>query len=217
MQPIPDHFFIKHPRGRLITAVLALAFLAVVGLDQVSKTHAQNTLLIYEDPQNIDIFQGGRVSIGSLGSDTVKPNETPLYVGLKLSYSRNRGAAFSMLADLDDQYRIPFFYAVTLIAVILISFYLRSTPLHHYFTRFGLVMILGGAIGNFIDRLHYGYVVDFVDVDWNLFGWKHDFAIFNIADIAINVGVIFLILDMIIHREKKSDNSLAKANRSQEA
>ena len=64
-------------------------------------------------------------------------------------------------------------------------------------TRFGLIMILSGAIGNFIDRLRWGYVVDFIDVEWRVLGWQHDFAIFNVADVAINIGVICYILDIM--------------------
>lgn len=198
-----DFSFLRSREGRFLTALLVFIFVIVVALDQISKRQAHTSLLIFEDPNNSELYQGGRRYVGELGNPD--PNAgIPLHIGLQMQYSRNKGAAFSMLANVDDQYRVPFFYIVTLAAVIMIAFYLRSTPLHHWFTRLGLVMILAGAIGNFIDRVHLGYVIDFIDVKWNLFGWKHDFAIFNVADIAINVGVIMLILDMIIHREKKA-------------
>lgn len=206
--------FFKHPRGRLLTILLAVVFVTLVALDQLSKREVQQSLLIYEDPSNIELFQGGRVSVGHIGNPQVIDGETPFYVGLRMQYSRNRGAAFSMLAEMEDHYRVPFFYAVTVIAVIMIGFYLRTTPLNHYLTRLGLVMILAGAIGNFIDRVHLGYVIDFVDVEWNILGWKHDFAIFNVADIAINLGVVCLILDMIIHREKKTESVAVKETTS---
>lgn len=195
--------FLRSSEGRLLTALLVLIFSLVIALDQVSKRQAQTSLLIYEDPGNTELYQGGRTFVGEIGNPAPAADQVPFHVSLQMQYSRNKGAAFSMLANLEDHYRVPFFFIVTFAAVVMILFYLRSTPLHHWFTRLGLVMILAGAIGNFIDRVHLGYVIDFIDVKWNLFGWKHDFAIFNVADIAINVGVIMLILDMIIHREKK--------------
>lgn len=204
MKPAAQGFsFFNHPRGRLLTILLTIVFVSLVALDQFSKREAQTTLLIYEDPTNQDLFQGGRVSVGHIGNPQPSVGESEFYVALRMQYSRNRGAAFSMLSEMDDRYRVPFFYAVTVIAVIMIGFYLRTTPLNHYLTRLGLVMILAGAIGNFIDRVYLGYVIDFVDVEWNILGWRHDFAIFNVADIAINLGVLCLIIDMIVHREKK--------------
>ncbi len=88
-----------------------------------------------------------------------------------------------MLSEINDKVRVPLFYGITVLAVILIGGYLRTTPYHHRFTRLGLIFILSGALGNFLDRIHRGYVVDFVDTEWRIFGWQHHFAIFNIADV----------------------------------
>ena len=60
-----------------------------------------------------------------------------------------------------------------------------------------MVLILSGALGNFLDRLTLGYVIDFIDVEWQILGWRHDFAVFNVADIAINIGVLFFIADIV--------------------
>jgi signal peptidase II len=71
-----------------------------------------------------------------------------------------------------------------------------------------LTLILSGAIGNFIDRIRYGFVIDWIDVRWNLLGWRYDFPNFNIADSAITVGVSLLLIDMLILesiRQKKGN------------
>lgn len=193
-------YYWKNPQGRKILISLILVFLGAVALDQVSKHHAQTSLLIWEDASDPDLFRGSKFPVGTIGNPDHLPGEDSFYMGLDFQYSRNRGAAFSMLADLPDHIRVPFFFAVTAIAVIMIALYLRSTPRDHHLTRLGLVFILSGAIGNFIDRLRLGYVIDFIDVDWNILGWQHDFAIFNIADVAINIGVILLLLDMLFKR-----------------
>jgi signal peptidase II len=175
---------------------VVLIFVGAVLLDQVSKIHAQRDLLRWEDPANIRQYTGKSIPTGSIGTPR-DPGPTDFYIGTALTYSRNTGAAFSMLADLPDKIRIPFFYAVTVVAVIAIFVFYRSTPIEHYFTRFGLVMILSGAIGNFLDRVRWGYVVDFFDVHWDILGWRHDFAIFNVADVCINIGVISYLIDAI--------------------
>jgi lipoprotein signal peptidase len=186
--------------GLLVTLSLALSFLGSVTLDQVSKQHMHETLMTWEDPLDSDKYSGRHVDIAMLGSKSLLQNPDDQYVSLAWQYSRNKGAAFSMFSDLSDQVRVPLFYVITALAVIMIFFYLRSTPANHYFTRFGLIMVLSGALGNFIDRLHRGYVVDFISVDWSILGWHHEFAIFNVADVAINIGVISMLIDAVVHR-----------------
>jgi signal peptidase II len=198
---VEKNYFLMNKDGRILSFFLALIFISAVALDQITKSHAEKSLLLYSDSENVEFFQGKNHPVGSLGEDAPDSN---FWLNLKWQYSRNRGAAFSMLSNLQDSIRVPFFYGVTVLAVVVIGFYLRSTPFHHHFTRVGLIMILSGAIGNFLDRLQHGYVIDFVDVDWNIFGWKHDFAIFNVADICINIGLIMILLDMLIHRKENA-------------
>ena len=193
--------FLKTKRGLQIFLALATVFLATLALDQITKRHAHDVLMTYEDPENVDLYRSNSFFVGHFGNERVEEGEIPFFVQLKFQYHRNRGAAFSMLANMPDKYRIPFFYAVTLFSVIYIGYYLRILPLNYHLTRFGLVMIMSGAIGNFIDRFIQGYVIDFVDVSWNIFGWRHDFAVFNVADIAINVGIIAFLLEMILKRK----------------
>jgi signal peptidase II len=175
--------------------------LSTIAIDQVTKRHAQGTLMTWEHETNLDMFKSRTVPVASMGRPEAPYAENAFFVRLNFQYERNRGAAFSMLSNLPDNIRVPFFYIVTLICVVYISFYLRTLPINFHLTRFGLVMILAGAIGNFIDRIIQGYVIDFVSVGWNIFGWRHDFAVFNVADIAINVGIIAFILEMILRRK----------------
>jgi signal peptidase II len=103
--------------------------------------------------------------------------------------AHNTGAAFSFLADAAGWQRW-FFTAIGVAAAIFITWMLKS---HAGQTLFSLAMalILGGAIGNVIDRVMYGYVVDFLDFHW---AGRH-FPAFNVADSAITLGAILLILD----------------------
>ena len=103
-----DFSFKKLKHGKMMIGFLVLIFLGSVGLDQASKTEVQEKLLISEfDKSDIRTFRGARHSIGSVGNKNPAPDETPFYVGLKFQYSRNPGAAFSMLAELDDSIRVP--------------------------------------------------------------------------------------------------------------
>ncbi len=110
----------------------------------------------------------------------------------------NTGAAFSFLADAGGWQRW-FFTAVGVAAAVFIVWMLRTHPGEKLFA-FALACILGGAIGNVIDRLLHGYVVDWLDFHWGFLGGMFPgghFPAFNLADAAITVGAISLILDEI--------------------
>ncbi|TXH88299.1 MAG: lipoprotein signal peptidase [Rhodoferax sp.] len=104
----------------------------------------------------------------------------------------NTGAAFSFLASAGGWQRW-FFTAIGVIAAIVIVWMIRSHPGQKLFC-FAMACILSGALGNVIDRLLYGYVVDFLDFHWA--GWH--FPAFNVADSAITIGAACLILDELI-------------------
>lgn len=112
--------------------------------------------------------------------------------------AHNTGAAFSFLAGAAGWQRW-FFTALALTASVFIVWLLRSHPGQKLFA-FSLSMILGGAIGNVIDRLMHGYVVDFLDFHWDFLSpvfHRGHFPAFNVADAAITAGAIGLILDEI--------------------
>jgi signal peptidase II len=104
----------------------------------------------------------------------------------------NSGAAFSFLAGASGWQRW-FFTAIGVAATVFIVYLLRAHPGQKLFC-FALACILGGAVGNVIDRLLHGYVVDFLDFHWG--GWH--FPAFNLADSAITLGAICIILDELL-------------------
>lgn len=101
----------------------------------------------------------------------------------------NKGAAFSFLADQQGWQRY-FFAGISIAASLLIIWMLRRNPAQKLFC-WALSLILGGAIGNLIDRLAYGHVIDFLDV--HIAGWH--WPAFNIADSAITIGAVLFVLD----------------------
>jgi signal peptidase II len=113
--------------------------------------------------------------------------------------AHNSGAAFSFLSDASGWQRW-FFSVIGVLAAILIVWLLRSHSGQKLFS-FAMACILGGAVGNVIDRLLYGYVVDFLDFHWRwldpVFSGGH-FPAFNIADSAITIGATCLILDELL-------------------
>ncbi len=108
----------------------------------------------------------------------------------------NTGAAFSFLADASGWQRW-FFTGIGAVEIAVILWMLKAHPGQKLFS-FALACILGGAIGNVIDRVRYGYVVDFLDFHW---GTWH-FPAFNIADSAISIGAACLILDELLRVRK---------------
>lgn len=112
---------------------------------------------------------------------------------LDLTHVQNSGAAFGILNAVSFPHKAGVIALVSTVALVSIAaFAVRLSP-HQRLARIGLALILGGAAGNLIDRLAAGVVVDFVDVYWRQF----HFWAFNVADSAITVGVIGMMLDML--------------------
>jgi lipoprotein signal peptidase len=193
-------------------------------MDQLTKYVAENNLMVWQDGNDLKLYQGKRIPMFSLGAISEDPQQPTPYLSFSFNYVRNQGAAWGMLSEWDDRYREPFFYLVTFMAVVFLLYLLRTTPTNHFLLRFAFTLVLSGAIGNFLDRLSRGYVVDFLDFRWIIpFGttidlafwqysfkanaWYYSFPNFNWADSAITVGLFCIFLDMIFfeklrkHRE----------------
>lgn len=112
---------------------------------------------------------------------------------IDFTHVRNTGAAFGILNAFDFPFKTTVISIVATGALIGVAAYSASLAPHQRWARVGLSLIIGGAIGNLIDRVAVGAVVDFVDVYWR----SYHFWAFNVADSAITVGVAIMILDMI--------------------
>ena len=141
------------------------ALTAAVGLllDQLSKVYIDSSFALYQSITVIENF-------------------------FNITYVRNPGAAFGILSD--HAIRIPFFISVSLIASFGILWYLRRVDSADRWQHFSLGLIFSGAVGNLIDRIRQGEVIDFLDVHWYRYHWPA----FNIADSAICVGVVILLI-----------------------
>ncbi len=115
----------------------------------------------------------------------------------ELTNVRNTGAAFSMLADAGDGFRLPFLLATTAGAILILLYFMRKARVEDTLVVTALAMILGGALGNLTDRLLYGYVIDFIN--WHI--GEHYWPAFNIADSGITVGVCILGIEIIIRKK----------------
>jgi signal peptidase II len=113
---------------------------------------------------------------------------------LHLTYVTNRGALFGLFHDLAEPYRSVLFTSIPIVAIGLILFFQFRTTLADRAAQAGLALILGGALGNLVDRLRLGYVVDFIDV----FLAKHHWPAFNLADSSICIGVTLLVVDLVL-------------------
>jgi len=145
-----------------------LTIAAVVGADQLSKAIVRRTLELYD---HIPVIPGF----------------------LDITHVQNTGAAFGLLNAADFPFKAVLMIGIAAIALVAIAAYATQLGFHERLARFGLSLILGGAFGNLIDRAIAGYVVDFVDVYW---GSSHFWA-FNVADAAISIGAVIVLLDMI--------------------
>jgi signal peptidase II len=134
-------------------------------LDQATKLWVDGRFRLYESVPLIDNF-------------------------LSLTYVRNKGAAFGILSD--SAIRIPFFITVSSVALIGILWYLRKMNVDQKLQQWAMTLIFSGALGNLIDRIRLGEVIDFIDVYW----YRHHWPAFNVADSAITIGVGLLLIDL---------------------
>ncbi|MCM2322249.1 MAG: signal peptidase II [Oligoflexia bacterium] len=158
-------------------AVLFVIVLAVVGLDQSTKWLVLRDFRLHETLPLIEGF-------------------------FNLTYIRNTGAAFGLLANLDASVRVPFFVVFPLVALAVIGYIFRKLQETDFKLSVALSLVMGGALGNLIDRARFGYVVDFLDFHWN---YRYHFPAFNVADSAICVGVAIMLLDTALRPERATE------------
>jgi len=120
----------------------------------------------------------------------------PVFPGFSITYAHNYGAAFSFLSDAGGWQRWFFAVLAAVISIGLIVWIKRLKP-EETLLAVSLSLVLGGAIGNLIDRVIYGYVIDFLDVYYQSYHWP----VFNIADSAITVGVAFMLYESFMQKD----------------
>lgn len=150
----------------------------VLVLDQVTKWIIRQNLSLYDSIIVIDSF-------------------------FHITHLQNPGAAFGLLADAPAGLRVPFFFAVGLIAVTALMFFVRRVDESRLLLLVSLGAILGGAFGNLVDRVVLGAVTDFLDFHVNGYHWPA----FNVADSGISVGMVVLILYSVFAPEGLGETS----------
>jgi signal peptidase II len=115
-------------------------------------------------------------------------------------FAQNPGGAWSFLRSLPDSLRRPFFLVVSAAAIVFIITIYQRVHRDQVTMKWGLPLALGGAMGNLADRIRYGWVVDFIDASMKWGGREHHWPTFNVADIAIVIGVGLMAIDMLRSR-----------------
>jgi signal peptidase II len=164
-------------------SVPVVSALLLGAADQASKVWAVRNLPLYEPRELVDGLFG-------------------------LVHVRNTGVAFSLLSNLDHRWVHPLLILATVLAMGAVLAYIAYLPCRGT-APVGLGLILGGAIGNLIDRARLGYVVDFLDLYWH----GHHWPTFNVADAGISVGVALLVIDMVFAPKEPGDASRPAADR----
>jgi signal peptidase II len=151
--------------------ILLLVSLLVLVLDQVTKIYIDRSMTLHSSIPVIQNF-------------------------FSITYLRNKGAAFGILAN--SAYRLPFFLMVSAVAVCVIFMVIKKLREDQKLAAASLSLIFSGALGNLIDRVRLGEVIDFLDAHW----YDHHWPAFNIADSAICVGVFLLAIDMFLEERR---------------
>jgi signal peptidase II len=127
-----------------------------------------------------------------------RPHE--VFSWLNMTLAHNYGAAFSFLSSAGGWQRGFFIALASVVSVVLLVWLIRL-PRREWLTGLGLALVLGGAVGNLVDRVKLGYVVDFIDVHFK--GWHY--PAFNVADSAITCGVALLVVDVFVISMRSKD------------
>ncbi|MEO7112568.1 MAG: signal peptidase II [Polyangiaceae bacterium] len=117
--------------------------------------------------------------------------------------ARNRGGAWGLLQSTNENVRRPFFLLVSAAAIAFIVTLYRKLTKEQKALAWGLPLVLGGALGNVFDRIRYGHVIDFIDFHVKYKGIDHHWPTFNVADVAICVGVALMAIDMFTSKRGK--------------
>lgn len=127
--------------------------------------------------------------------------DLPLISGLlSLQHVRNSGAVFGFLSGAVIPGKPYVFALLSGAALTALAYYARTIPREERLPRFALSLVIGGAIGNLIDRVRFGYVVDFVKMYWGNHIWPN----YNVADSAISIGLVLLIVDSFRPRDREA-------------
>ena len=182
---------------------LAAIALVVLGLDHWTKFLVLDRLTTAFDgaPSKLGAYLGAAPQAGFDGYHFRPKDQVVLSDDFfRLRYAENPGAAFGLFRSVPDHLRGPLFHLVSIGAVILIGFYYSKLKgeKQEAFAKWGLPLVLGGAMGNYVDRIARGFVVDFLEAHWFE---KAYWPAFNIADTAIVVGVGLLLIDSFVRKE----------------
>lgn len=156
------------PRRKYYILISFVGF--IVSLDQLTKTIVVSRMQLNESIEVIKNF-------------------------FNITLIHNSGAAFGLLANLDPAIRNPFFLIIPSLTLLAILYAFHRLKEDETWSIFGLVLIVGGALGNLIDRVRVGVVIDFLDFHW---ANRYHFPAFNVADSAICIGVGILILNLLL-------------------
>ena len=157
-------------------AFVSLVTAGVVALDQITKSYIRLAMPLYDS--------------------------VPVISGLfSITHARNPGGAFSLFAGASNAVRVPFFFVASAAAIGVLVYFMRQIPTDQRWLLFAVSSVLGGALGNLIDRVTFGHVTDFLLVYWHQYQWPA----FNVADSFITIGVSILIAHSLFSRPPHSN------------
>lgn len=180
---------------------LIIIFVLSVVADQVTKQWAQSTLLEQGFHDHTDEYP----VCGNPNQDRHRErfirqhrkNITVIDGFFAFKYVENCASAFGIMSRVPESFRFPFFLIVSFIAVAFIPYLYRKTPADQRLMIYALPFVLGGAVGNLLDRIIFRYVIDFIDWYMKIGGTYRHWPTFNIADAVIVIGIGLMFLQML--------------------
>jgi lipoprotein signal peptidase len=196
----------RKPKKPLLSLIAILVM--VVLIDQVTKQWAHHALL-----DKTFFAEEGAYPVCGNKTETInrerfiarhRENRDVINGFFKLRYVENCASAFGLMGGVPEGFRFPFFIIVSIAALLFIPYLYNQTSTDQRLMLYGLPFILGGAIGNLLDRVIFRYVIDFIEWYVTVDGVEKHWPTFNVADAAIVVGIALMVLEMMPIRQRRS-------------
>ena len=182
---------------RKIVQYFVILTLITLPVDQWTKSFSKNNYLIHEDAEDTTIYQGRRLELFTWQEDSA-------WLVVYATYVRNHGVSWGLMRGLSEAIRIPilvFVGALFSMALFWVAF--KLLEVHSKKLAFCLIALIAGSLGNLLDRLRLGYVVDFLSVRAGVKSSTYALPSFNVADMIIVISLICLIVMALLKKDRQ--------------
>jgi signal peptidase II len=184
---------------------LGVVFSTIVAADAWTKHWATKTFLQWSNPLDVHIYQSNHKNIFAWGQENLVTHSP--FFSLDYTYVRNTGSAWGMFSSLPLGVTNVVYPILGFLVAMFLLYSMKETTKNQWGIRLGFTCILAGAFGNLLGRLTHSFVVDFLWPQWEIWGWRYSFPVFNVADAFVDVGIVIFFIANIKQGQIQQDKT----------